>query len=98
VCAEHGSLKKGRTKKEKGEIESKTALVNAAHDHMKMVCFARALAGGTSSFDSKTQQLINTDEAEILIINDNAQGKWQVFFVSDLIRLVIETTIDELKK
>lgn len=60
--------------KEPGEID-----LTQAHEAMKLTILLKALEGGV--FSNKGY----ADKAELFIINDNSQGKFKVYYISDIL-------------
>lgn len=59
--------------------EPNTIDLTQAHEAMKLTILLKALEGGV--FSNKKY----TDKAELFIINDNSQGKFKVYYISDIL-------------
>lgn len=64
------------------------SMTDLAHQTMKLTVGLKALAGGLAKKSRDTGGLVNTEAAELLIINDNSVGKFRVYRIEDVLNLL----------
>lgn len=80
-----------------GGISPKEDVINQAHDLMKMTLGAYAIAGGVYGRD-ESGAVGHSDQAEILLVNDSSQGKFTVYFVDEIVKLMLnDVSLLEIK-
>lgn len=64
---------------EHGDSEPSGALLQSAHEALKMTVLLKALAGGVITSEGRS------DSAELFIVNDNSVGGFKVFLIGDIL-------------
>lgn len=77
--------------------EAPNATLSKAKQAVKLIILLKALEGGVQKRNTETGTISPGDKAELIIINDNSQGRFRVFTLSTILGM-IQDRIDDLVK